>query len=268
VNTTLRYLGTLDYSDYIPEFYDCEDIALWAVAHVRRRFPGSGIGIASGTALEGDLANKDHAILILWYAQEKDANDNITKVGYKFWDPVYSPNGPSEMDSFEVKSIVSFPLGTEIPPSNRGDLRILSNEALVFDEKRIMYKKEDLLGYLNNPSNISKIVTEDGEFRFWDDVNCRHLHNSNDHKQENNEDFLSRWKAYDTTLSAFVHARRKFKGCALGMAIGDVIGGVHSSAIIIWHESGESKELEYGYWSPTHPSANLNKNFVPRMIFV
>ncbi|MCR3883125.1 hypothetical protein P0O24_02190 [Methanotrichaceae archaeon M04Ac] len=248
VDDVMDYLETLKYGTYIKIYHDCEDRAFWGMAHARHRFPGLPIGVASGEAVEGpiaDLPDKRHAVIVLWYQGERE----IEPV---FWDPLPEHQGTVEFRN--VRSIIAFPIGRgPYTPRPLGGFTPLNNQALIFDERRIIYRKSDVLSYLNNE------MYESGDHR------C-----AEDHTTPYTLSLRRMWRHYDAALWAFVHVRRAFVGGPIGVAIRDPTPGEASdTSIILWHKKDESKEgndLGYAYWDPIRKEEMAG--FKPKIIFV
>jgi len=248
IDDVMDYLGSLKYADYIRVYHDCEDRAFWGMAHARHRFPGLAIGVASGEAVEGpiaDLPDKRHAVIVLWYQGEKELEP-------VFWDPLPQHQGTVEFSN--IRSILAFPIGSgPYKASPLGNFTPLNNQALVFDERRIVYRKDDILSYLRGKQY------ESGDHR------C-----AEDHTTPYTRSLERMWRDYDDALWAFVHVRRDYVGCPVGVAIRDPTPGRTSDAvIIIWHQKDESKEndsLTYTYWDTI--GKREVPDFRPKVIFV
>jgi len=253
-NTVVGYLKSLDFDRYVEDFYDCEDIAFWGMAHARHRFPGCPIGVASGTAPDGHpYAGQRHAVIIVFHSVGGKIQPGI------FWEP----RGPSGQpigkidDLRALKSVVSFPIGAgkgpdTVPPLDT--LERLDDQVLLFDETRMIYPLQNVLDYLKK--ECSKRV---GQFRC--DENHKIFGPARD-------DFNGKWRHYDQALWAFAHVRRDFPGCPICVAIGDRVDGKSFSVVVIWYCEGdkEGADLKYMYWDPD-PDVNKKVDFKPKMIF-
>jgi len=248
IDDVMDYLETLDFAKFIKIYHDCEDRAFWGMAHARHRFPGLPIGVASGEAAEGpiaDLPDKRHAVIILWYQGEEELE-------HVFWDPLPQHQGTVRFRN--IKSIVAFPIGRgPYTASPLSKFTPLNSQALVFDEKRIVYRKDDILSYLKNE------LYESGEHKCVED-----------HTTPYRLSLRRRWRDYDDALWAFVHVRRDYVGCPIGVAIRDPTdSGMSDDVIILWHKKDESKvdsNLTYTYWDPI--GQKEVDNFKPKTIFV
>ena len=253
VNTVIRYLDGLDFTNYISEYYDCEDRAFWGVAHARYRFPGLPIGVASGrTSQNHPMPGVDHAVIIMWQSVGEDKNKNAI-LKPVLYDPLPIPD--RLVDNFAtIMSVIGFPVGDKTPPIEGRKLVPLNNTAIVFDEKRIIYPLhtkdgKGILDYLQNKTYNKECV--DKEF---------HTHAVGE------TTFKDLWMGYDEVLWAFAHVRRAYPGCPAGVAIGDKNKyGLVTAALIVWHK--KDGEITHSFWNPYRPK-NEGFNFTPRRLFV
>lgn len=238
VDDVVTFLSGLDYGTYIEEYYDCEDRAFWAMAHARHRYPGFPIGVASGKATTGRFAGKEHAVVVLWY----EGGGLKTK----YWDP----DGKTEIDPLsDVMSITSYPIGYKedtTPPVN--EYKRLNDEVLLFDPTRLIYPLKGDKGLLNYLKKMP-----------YDDV-C-----AADHKIYAQKVFDRFWKSYDAALWAFIHVRRAYVGCPVGVAIGKP-----HTAVVIWYNENDQEDgdLKHMFWDPLNPRKDDFPGFTPSMIFV
>lgn len=271
-NKVLHYLDTIDNNRYVDEYYDCEDRALWVMAHVRNRFVGEPIAVGSGkTKLgEGDPhPGEDHARIILWYIEDG-------KLEHLYWEPEPKQNGrPFGVvgELGQVKSIIAFPISpighkSDLSPFKELDYDPLNGQIIIFDSRRMIYKLREnsprlgILDYLNN--------------KIWEN-SCVELLSGVGHDKvalsKQNED-LGMWRDYDRALWAFVHTRRIFPGCPVGVAIGEPAqgegGGSSYSVVLIFYYDDEDDiehaNLKYTYWDPR--DEREIKNFDPKMAFM
>ena len=238
-------LESLHYGTYVPEFYDCEDRAFWGAAHVRNAIPGYPIGVISGKAAY--MQNQDHAI-VMFFVKE----DNKLKL--VLYDPIKA-HGEVKLNNqtgfHSVMSTVAFPicdkpvgqLFTGHPKYQLGDKS--HKDFLIFDNKRLIYP-------LRKQNNGILDYLERG-FRKCPDMDKHH-------KSETPADritFKENWHDYDKALWYFVHVRRDYPGCPVGIGIispDDVKGG-SNSVLAIWN-SGREKDVDGKlmpnpiYWDP------------------
>jgi len=242
IETVEDELKNLNFSNYIKVFHDCEDRAFWGFAHLRHRFPGIPVGVASGFAVEGpvsEMADKSHAVILLWYRERGELK-------HVYWDPLPGYQGEVK---FDPSIFITFPIGkSEIPMVNPvpTDYYRINNNTIVFDERRMVYElrtgdKKGLLDYL-----------ERGDY----DTACKESH-----EIFNKPDFPEKWRDYDRALWAFAHIRRDYAGCPVGVAIGNPGNGKSYSAVILW-----DKNLSVHYWDPI--TKKEDPAFKPRIAFV
>ena len=269
--SVIAYLKKLDFGNYVDTYYDCEDRAFWGVAHVRHRFPGVPIGVASGIVPSGHplLRGKDpgtkiaHAIIILWYNGKRGLE-------YLHWDPLpvsvgggkKVPYGKVNLPGLdEVASITAFPIGRgpdeTTTPVTSDKFVSLDGSALIFDKDRLIYPLRDggkgILEYLMGKQYETKC----------DDMKYHKIASS----QRN---FDKRWKDYDEALWAFAHVRRAYPGCPIGVAIGKPGDDAKSSAVVILrYNKGDVKggDPAWMYWDPEVPN-KAGVKFTPKMMFM
>ena len=142
----MPHLGRLNYSAYISEYYDCEDRAIWGMAHLRRRFPGCRVGVASGIAPPGhpSFADKPHAVNVLWY---------YGNAGFEplYFDPVAGRVNPPGLNN--IASVIAFPTGAGADTvTPLVGMHRLNDETLLYDKERLIYPLRDpnkgILDYL------------------------------------------------------------------------------------------------------------------------
>lgn len=229
-DSIFSYLYGLNHKNHVNVYYDCEDRAFWTMAHVRHRFPGFPIGMISGVAAEGGpgLTGERHALNVLWWYDE-----TVKSYVCSYWDPI--------LDRFvkginQKKAVIGFPLGAGRYDPIPNNIDPLDNTLIAFDEKRLIYPLDGNGGvseYLEN-----KTYENPGE--------CKDPHNSIYDKKS--LDFQNRWKRYDEALWTFVHVRRAYPGCPIGVAIG-TIDGKKVYVNIIWGSDG-SGSIIHKYWNP------------------
>ncbi|VVB66972.1 Uncharacterised protein [uncultured archaeon] len=235
-------LKKLNYGKYIKEFYDCEDRAFWGVMHLRHKFPGVPVGVVSGQAVEGpvsEMADRSHAVILLWYRERGELK-------YVFWDPLPEHQGEIK---FDPSIFITFPIGKpEIPMVNPvpTDYYRINNNTVVFDQRRMVYElrtedKKGLLDYLERGDH---------------DTACKESH-----EIFNQPDFPENWRDYDKASWPFVHVRRAYPGCPVGVAIGNPVTGKSYSSVILW-----DKDSKLHYWDPI--TKKEESKFKPRIAFV
>ncbi len=234
----IKNLHGLNFAKYVPEFYDCEDRAFWGMAHLRHFLPGVPIGVASGVAQDGPIAGKPHAVIIIW--RRGPGGDIVPE----FWDPL--PEHQGLVGFGGIQSIVAFPADVgkiNTPPI----VNSLNGSMLVYDRKRVAYRREDLLNYLRTAPYEKNCV------------------NAKLHQKSSESDFNSWWSRSDRALWAFVHARRDYPGCPVGVAKGNKVSGDSTWLVTVFYKN-DTGDLEWTYFDPK--SSTEVKNFNPTMIFI
>lgn len=240
----IPYLVKLDYSTYISDCYDCEDRAFWGMSHLRKRFPGCRVGVASGFAPAGHpCADQEHAVIILWY-------EGAGGLEPAYFDPI--TKGIIQPGLNNLASVIAFPVPVDAEPDTVKPLvgmHRLDNEALLYDKERLLYPLRDpKIGILDY---IEKGICE---------KDCDEIAHHDKDPSVSKRTFEDLWTDYDRSLWSFVHVRRAFRGCPVGVAIGDY----GTSALSIWYEddSGNRKHMYLDPYSKTQI------NFSPKMIFM
>jgi hypothetical protein len=268
-NTTpkvLDYLASLDYGVYELPIWDCEDLAFWGVAHVRHRFPGCPIGIASGTAYRENQW-VGHAVIILW---DTDDKGNISKSSkYYFFDPDRIKSGNpilKEGTEFKMELVVPFPMGQTyspqtIPPLDKSEFnKPLINYYFIWDKNHDWdIKAEDVFAYI--AKNESKDILE----RYTQ--GCPEYANPQKQSETHRVPDMAVMKTYwqrdvDRALWAFAHARREFKGGPIGFAFGKNSLSQNDAVIIAWKNANE-----YTYYHPKNGKIT-EAEFKPNVVWV
>ncbi|GEM_PF-1509399 len=249
-SNVFSYLDSLNIrEDYREIWFDCEDVALSTMAHARNKFPGLPIGIVSGVALKGSIKGQRHAFNILWWRKGK-------KFYYSLWDPMQKDF--YEIDRFlekigEMRAIIAFPTkGNErvepIPENFSSRGLSLEGKVIAFDEKRLIYP-------FGGDDGIKSYLEENdtGDATSFNKV-CKQKHDSVDDSDTYKNWFLD----YDRALWTFVHLRRAYPGCPVGLAIGGRSkkpGGRTSESyeILIWYRENDTKQgtPKRIYWRPS-----------------
>lgn len=237
----LPFLGSLNYGTWEEEIYDCDDQALWGLAHLRHAYPGAPAGIASGETVAGER----HALIIMWYRYKGEIRQAF-----------YDPRHKDLVDFGEINSIVAFPPSGK-PENTPPITKSLDGNMLVYDEKRLVYPKDAIISYLKN--------------REYEDQ----CDDAKHHTPKDDEYFDSYWlkSPPDRALWAFVHVRRNFPGSPVGVAKGTKAGSKWTSwAVIVYYkeDDDENKQIKHTYFDPhpKTPSEIAPDQFTPKMIFI
>lgn len=251
-NSVLDYMKSLTYGKYILEYYDCEDRAFWGMSHALLKFPGTPIGVASGYAVEGSVAelpDTRHAVIIVWYTKD-------SKLEYAFWDPM--PQLQRLVEFKDVKSIIAAPIGNNSPPFQFNINLLPDKRFIVFDEKRQIYPESEIRDFLTGAEKVQV-----GEV-FYYDYPCHE-----NHDVERVKTFENNWTTYELVLWAFAHLRRSLPGVPAGVAIGDPVRneGASRHTIVFWHRENDdpARAPMPKFWDPY---VNKIVRFNPKKIFV
>jgi hypothetical protein len=251
VDEVVRYLRTLNFGidNQVDDKWDCSERAIWGIAHARHRFPGFAIGMAEGKGQVGSVNGKDHAVIILF---EKGLGS------YIYFDPLFPNMQPYEFDPHPVR-ITAFPFGadgqkdTVEPIKSLNMTRIKDNNYVSWDANYWLYPlttadRKGVLDYLNVPIYEGSCIDLRG------------------HSGANGWDFREYWRDRDRAFWAYIHVRRVYEGCAIGVAFGDPAAGNSQVTNVLWHrEGGEIKRL---YWDPSPEiRRDVTNSFKPRTIF-
>jgi hypothetical protein len=252
----IAYLKRLDYGAYIPTIWDCEDRAFWGVAHVRHRFSGCPIGIASGKAKIGG-EEVQHAVIILWCPDEHGKISESSR--YIYFDP--DKNSEIDKTSFTPELIVPFSvnktkLKQKIPPLNdAGFEKPLDGVYFIWD-----YHHD----WSFNINEVTQYVIGQEKLKFSEKYKsgCEEFaagcqgHQEDVHKVMDKNAAKMFWSKEDRAFWAFAHVRRKFKGFPVGMALSN------DDAVLILWEKPSSK------WVYLHLNDGIIANFSPRLVWV
>lgn len=256
----LDHLEKLDFGIYVKNYYDCEDRAFWGMAHLRRYFPGCPVGVAVGEADYLTSADKGHAIIVLWHEVNEGG-----KFVYKpvYWDPLKT-RGEVTTSQFHIKSVLAFPIGiglraveplTSYNKSLDKHMLIFDTERLIYDTRTGDHDKPGILEYLERK------LYKGGPFK------CVEI-DKGAHGTSNIVAYRDKWKNDDRALWAFVHVRRAYPGCSVGVAIGQPkVSGGSTAVLAIWPKGGKPS-----YWDPKlaeiDPKLAEIDDFDAKLIFV
>lgn len=236
------FLQRLNYGNYKEEVYDCDDQALWGLAHLRHMFPGVPSAIASGKTVE----KEPHALIIIWY---RGRGGGIEKA-------FFDPRNKDLVDFGEIFSVVAYP-PSDKPENTSPVVKGLEGKMLVYDRKRAIYAKNTIINYLS---------TADYETR------CDDIKN---HSIKDEEYFERLWlkSAPDRALWAMAHIHRDLIGCPVGVAKGTKAGSNSTSWVVIFYykeNDNPKKKLTYAYYDPhpRNPKEIASDQFTSKMIFM
>jgi hypothetical protein len=227
-------IASIPPDEYIPNYWDCEDRALFAISKVRCKHPCMPIGLAIGELADQNIIKGKHALVILW---DKD----FTRA--EFYDPALK-------DSVEFTPEVIIPMpcsgvrrGEGIPKTeglaflNNGGAFVLDSAYNFSDEKIAAAKKFLVSGGLEE---------------------CR---------GSTCPEFGTSYHNYDRVLNWFINFRkeRALNGCPIGIAFGKWKKS-EQAALIFWEKANEN----FSYWTVTAGKLSKEeaKNFMPTVIIV
>ncbi len=275
-----KFLGLLDYNSYVPEYYDCEDRALWGMAHVRQKFIGCPIGIVDGIAEYPELSDRQHAIIVFWY---EAATETGYEYRYKLWDPLPKSGTSIGEITLDPKSgfhspqkVIAFPIGngqvdvpfikdffrnslwpTDIKFSVQFDNKYLEYPLRTYvDEKTGKRIGPGMLEYLED-----ELYEKDGPFQ------CIELKRRPEAHKPFDPGADIALTDHDKALIDFVHLRRAYPGCKTGLAIGKPKGDGKSSAVIaIWSKTGGNQPIYWEHKLSEDTKGRIVNDFDPKMI--
>jgi hypothetical protein len=248
-NKIMDYLDTLTYEPFslgnIPEdqdAWDCEDRAYWGIAHVRFKYPGFPIGVAEGKNDKG----QDHAVIILWYQKDDKSLD------YLYYDPTKQvPSKRRLGKNFGVPyRITAFPVAPKgqkeaVPPQLENDSKeSIYGHHITLDDYWFIYPlrtkdKKGILDFLEGGLYNTLCIDR------------------NKHRTDNDGEMRLWGTNTDYALWVLAHLRRHYPGCAVGVAIGQPVGGKGKSVNVLWYREGDTEEgkISKKFWDP-HPEMN------------
>jgi len=227
-NDVVNYLQSLDYGSHVDNVYDCEDRAFWGIAHARSRFPGQPMAAAIGKAVGGPFDGQNHAVIAFW-AKDRNIYKNF------YFDPEVKVSGSAKVKgdlvNFDTKILVPFPMWRknsksgkqeELPPFNKGFS--YQSGAAVLDRSYTLFNADShnkMMDFLEKKSYGMPKGPSDPDLSSLFDTHWMKI-------------------VEDRVLWVFVHARRKFKGYATGMAFGSMArDNADYALLVIWNDKGE-----------------------------
>ena len=243
------YLNTLDFGleNQKDDIWDCSERAIWGIAHARHRFPGCAIGMAEGKGQIGSVSGKDHAVIIIW-------DKELTR--YIYWDPLYPNTTPYKFDPNPVR-IVAFPFGADGQVDTAEPIKSLHMSRI----KDKNYVSWDANYWLYPLTTADHRGVKDYLFGVRYDSNCVDI---NSHSGASVGDIGEYWRDRDRAFWAYIHVRRDYPGCAIGVAFGDPATDYSTVVNVIWYKDGnETKRLCWDPWK----REDVTTSFKPRTLF-
>jgi len=237
--------------------WDCEDRAFFGAAFLRCRLPGQPTGVALGVAVE-PFAGEKHAVIVFW------AEDRDGKFEHFFFDPEakMGRNAVGDLVKFNAEKIVPFP--AFLPHEKGATQKLLppwdnfsyANGALVLDREYTLIddaKSKTIVEYIKN-RDYSKCPGP---------KNPLHVDIFKEHYTDSTN---------DRVLWVFAHARQRFKGDAIGMAIGTALtalGKFDYAAIVLFGEHDDHIFVDIGNADGTSIGGIIPPGkFEPRILIV
>jgi hypothetical protein len=246
----LEFLNGLDYGPNLQggglegdafhkatDHWDCDDKAFWAIAHARRKFTGLPMAIAEGTGRVGGVAGQPHAIVVIW--REKDPVNH--EIEHIYYDPALPGLDRVILDKTNgfgpIERITAFPIskrsaGIIIDPLDKIGKDFFGH-SITMDAFVRFYPMK---GKDNNGVGVLDFL-ENG----LHDKSCI---DKDSHGDLNPDDIF--YTDADSALWTFVHVRRSFPGCAIGVALGIPVDGASQAVNMIWEHRGKKSFL----WDP------------------
>lgn len=249
-----RYLRTLDYGleHQKEDIWDCFDRSLWGIAHARHRFPGIAIGLAEGISrLEGTYG-QNHALIIIW---EKGL------ANYRYFDPSNQDSISFSSEPLRIKRIIAFPFDTN---GHYTTVELIRGQYMsrIKDGNYISYKKNYCLYPLEGQKQEQKGILDylyGHEYEF----SCIDL---NGHQWIDGFSFKEYWRDEDWAFWTYIHVRRAYKGCAIGVAYGEQEFSRSSFVNVIWRKLDGNGKIEPLFWDPSPEKRGIVPNFRPKML--
>lgn len=243
------------FGEHVDNLWDCEDRAFMGAAYLRCMLPGQPTAVALGIAVE-PFAGQKHAVIVFW------AEDRNGKFINFFFDPEASIGRPvkvGDLVKFNTKKIVPFPafmphekhtVQKVLPPFDNFSY---ANGALVLDREYTLIDSEmakTIVEYIKN-RDYGKLPGPKDPLQsdiFWDFFTC---------------------SIADRVLWAFAHARQRFKGYAIGMALGTLFGTTDHAAIVLFGEHNDHIFVDIGNPDGTVKGGKMKAGqFEPRILIV
>jgi len=210
-------INAIPPDQYIPELWDCEDRALYAISRVRCMHPCMPIGLAIGQLTDQTIIKGKHALVILW---DKD----FTK--YEFYDPA-------------LKQPIGFNPDLIIPMPSYGN-RIADNIPGTGGLPPITYKSSAIFQFDGRYDFSDKMIKAAKTFLVSGGVGlCR---------GSRCPQFIESYHSYDKVLFWFINMRKEddLKGCPIGVAFGKWKNSFPQALMVFWETP-----RKLSYWTMT-----------------
>lgn len=229
-------IASIPPDEYIPDFWDCEDLAMYAISKVRCKHPCMPIGLAIGQLADQTKIPGKHALIILW---DKDFNRA------EFVDPADRPVEPVD---FIPDAIIPIPCrgdrSNEGIPKTEGLAFLKNGGAFVLDAK---YDFSDAM------ISAAKKFFAKGAPDECIGSTC--------------PEFKPSYDNYDRVFNWFINFRKEkaLKGCPIGIAFGKYMG-VDQALLVFWEKANQ----KFSYWTATAGKLSKDeaRDFAPTVIIV
>jgi hypothetical protein len=232
IEDAVNEMKQLPRTEYIKEYWDCDDRALYAISRARCKFPDMPVGLAIGKAADQSIVEGLHAVVVVW-------SKDFSRGEY------YEPELRDTLD-FNSQVIVPFPcqgtrqgdgipFASDLPFLQRGGAFVLDN---TYDFGKVAAAKEFL----------KEAGPEECE-----DSRC--------------PDFKSFYHQYDRALSMWINFKKEKEllGAPLGIAFGEW-RNKHQAVLLLWEDPAKRPSC----WTISNMElpSDKAKDFKPSIIIV
>jgi hypothetical protein len=251
VDEVVSYLSTLNFGldNQVNDIWDCIDRAIWGIVHARHKFPGCAIGMAEGKGQTGSVSGKPHAVILIW--------DNVPS-NPRYWDPLFQTTKPYKFDP--SRRIIAFPFGADGKSDTIEPIKSL-HMSRIKDKNYVSWDSNYRLYPLTTDA-------DDGVLDYLEKSNYE-FSCVDGHPAANQNDFGDYWHDMDQAFWAYIHVRRAYPGCAIGVAYGDPKDDFSTVVNVLWYKDEKGIQQKYLDPSPdiSPQDKDVTKSFKPRRLF-
>jgi len=233
INAMTDAMKKLPQTQYITDYWDCDDRALYAISRARCIYPDMPVGLAIGKAADQSIVKGLHAVVVVW---SKDFSDG------KYYDPQLK-----DTLDFNSQLIIPFPchgnrkregipFASALTPLDNGG-------AFIFDDQYDFGKVDVAKQFLTDIKSPKECVKTDSKCPYWG----KYFHRQ------------------DRVLYWWISSKMKKEllGAPIGIAFGKLINK-ELAVLLLWEDSGNRPS----YWLPSNqPMLEGDvKNFKPYII--
>jgi len=232
-----EFMKKLVMPAYIDQFWDCEDMAFYAIAKARCRYPCMPMGIAVGVIKD---TTENHALVILW-------DKNFSRAEY------YDPQRKDTMD-FNAKVIIPFPCHGKRSAGN-----IPGTGALSFLDKGGAFCFDSYYDFSSEKIVKAKEFLKKGGLEECEEKTMKECCPPSVYKKSYSE--------CDRMVSWFINFRKEedLRGAPIGIAFGRWKDAIDQAYLCFWEDSDQRPS----YWSPNaRVPKDQETNFKPNIIIV